>query len=212
MNSSLFKKALPHLIAIVIFLVVAIVYCKPALEGKVVAQSDMLGYKGMVQQSIEYKEKHGHFPLWTESMFSGMPAYNIAMEPKSVKVSIMNLSNVLTLWLPQPISFFFLACICFYILTMVFGVRSWIGILTALAYAYSSYDPVIIATGHVTKMLAIGYAPAVIASLLLLYRGKYLWGTALLTLFFSFQAGTQHLQIIYYTLLIAGLLTLVYGV
>src|SRR5260221_10127084 len=143
MNSSLLKKALPHLIAILVFLVVSIVYCKPALEGKVVNQHDMLGYKGMAQQSFEFKERHGHFPLWTESMFSGMPAYNIAMDAKS-NISIGYVSYILTLGLSQPISFFFLACICFYILTLVLKINPWIGVLAPLAYAYSTYVRIII--------------------------------------------------------------------
>lgn len=209
MNSPLLKKALPHLIAILVFLVVSIVYCKPALEGKVVNQHDMLGYKGMAQQSFEYKEKHGHFPLWTESMFGGMPAYNIAMDAK-YPLQTGVLGYVMTLWLPAPISFFFLACICFYILTLVLRINPWIGVLAALAYAYSTYDPVIIGVGHVTKMLAIGYAPAVIAGLLLLLQRKYLLGAALMTIFFSLQVSTQHLQVVYYTLISAGFLTLAY--
>src|SRR5579859_2256297 len=207
MNSSALKKALPHLIAIAVFLVVAVVYCRPALEGKVVYQSDMLYWKGMAQQSIEFKEKHGHYPLWTESAFGGMPAYTIAMDGKSV-ISINYLGYVLTLGLPQPINFFFLACICFYILCAVLRLDPWVGILASLAYAYSTYDPVIIVTGHVTKMWAIGYMPGVVAGLLLLFRRRYLAGTALLTLFFALQLGSQHLQLVYYTVLIMGLLTL----
>jgi len=206
MNSSWLKKALPHLIAAAIFLIVSIVYCKPALEGKVVSQHDQLGYKGMAQQSFEYKEKYGHFPLWTESTFSGMPAYSIAMDSPS-KISIGYIASLLTLGLPKPANFFFLACICFYFLALVLRINPWIGILSALAYAYSSYDPIIIAVGHDTKMLAIGYAPAVIASLLLIYQCKYLWGAALLTIFFALQMSTQHIQIIYYTAIGMGLMT-----
>src|ERR1700753_1014262 len=96
MNSTVLKKALPHVIAIVVFLIVAVIYCRPALEGKVVSQSDMLQYKGMAQQSFEYKEKHGHFPLWTESAFGGMPAYTIALESKS-KFPFGYLGYILTL-------------------------------------------------------------------------------------------------------------------
>ena len=80
MNSSLLKKALPHIIAIVVFLVVSVAYNKTALEGKVLRQADVQGYTGMAKQSDDYREKNGHWPLWTESMFSGMPAYNIAIE------------------------------------------------------------------------------------------------------------------------------------
>ena len=83
MNSSLFKKALPHIIAVVVFLIVSVAYNKTALEGKTLRQADVQGYTGMAKQSNDFKEKYGHWPLWTESMFGGMPAYNIAMEGTS---------------------------------------------------------------------------------------------------------------------------------
>lgn len=209
MNSPFLKKALPHILAIVVFLVVAIVYCKPALEGLIINQQDTFQYKGTPQQSIEYKQKYGHFPLWTEGLFSGMPAYTVAMEYRGA-VSLGPLVHILDLGLPAPISYFFVACVCFYILSQVLRINPWLGVLASLAYAYSTYDPVIIAVGHVTKMQAIGFAPGVIASLLLIYQRKWLWGAALLTCFFFFQVGTAHLQVVYYTLISAGFLTVFY--
>src|SRR5580765_2766386 len=115
-----FKKILPHLIAIAIFAIVAIVYCKPALEGKVVQQHDTQGWRGMSQQSTEFHDKYGYCPMWTNSMFSGMPAYQIAFDSRT-HVQVGYVEPVLTLGLPRPISFFFLACICFYILCIVAG-------------------------------------------------------------------------------------------
>ena len=209
MNATFLKKALPHIIAIAVFLIVAVIYSRPALEGKVLGQSDVQQWKGMAQQSFEYKEKHGHFPLWTESAFSGMPAYTIAIDGQTV-LTYGWLVRIMTLGLPQPISFFFLACVCFYILMVVLRINPWIAVLASLAYAYCSYDPIVIVTGHVTKMWAMAYAPAVIAPLLMLFRRQYLWGTGLLALFFASQVGTQHLQIVYYTVLSMGLLTLFY--
>ena len=209
MNSPFLKKALPHAIAVIIFLVVAIIYCKPALQGLILNQQDILGYKGMAQQSFEFKEKYGHFPLWSESMFSGMPAYTIAMDQRS-NISMGYLSYLVTFGLPAPISYFLAACICMYILTQVLRINPWLGVLAALAYAYSTYDPIIVVVGHVTKMQAIGYAPGVIASLLLLYQRKWLWGAALMTFFFFFQLSTQHVQVVYYTMISAGFLTLYY--
>ena len=208
MNSSLLKKALPHIIAVLVFLIVSVVYCRPALDGKVVRQADVTGYKGMVQQSYEFNEKYGHYPLWTESTFSGMPAYNIYMRGSNITMGW--LSYALTFGLPKPISFFFLACICCYILALSLRIDPWIGILTAIAYAWSSYDPVIIVVGHESKMMALGYAPAVFAALILIFRRNYLSGAALLILFISLLVGTQHLQIVYYTLLSIGLLTLAF--
>jgi hypothetical protein len=127
-----FKKILPHFIAVIIFLIVAVIYCKPALEGKVVIQHDMQGWRGMSQQSVEFKEKYGYYPLWTNSMFSGMPAYQIDLDARN-KVSVGYAQSILTLGLPKPINFFFLACICFYFLCVVAGANPWMGILGGLA-------------------------------------------------------------------------------
>ena len=82
MKKGLIFKLLPHFIAVLIFLVVALIYCKPVLQGEVLQQTDVIQWKGMAQNSLEFKKTHGHLPLWTNSMFSGMPAYQIAMEPQ----------------------------------------------------------------------------------------------------------------------------------
>jgi hypothetical protein len=209
MKSPFLKKALPHLIAIVVFLVVAVIYCRPALEGKVVSQSDVTQYNEMARQSFEYKEKYGRFPLWIESAFSGMPAYTIAIT-ESVVFNLSHIGIAMTLGLPQPINFFFLACVCFYILMAVLRVDPWIATLASLAYAYSSYDPIIIGTGHITKMWAIGWAPAVVAAFLLTLKGRYWSGATLLALFLGSQLESQHLQIIYYTGICMAFLGLFY--
>jgi hypothetical protein len=209
LKSPFLKKALPHFIAIVVFLVVAIIYCRPALQGKVVNQSDVTQYKEMARQSFEYKAKYGHFPLWIESAFSGMPAYTIATDGAAT-FNFGKLGEFMTLYLPEPANLLFLSCVCFYILMAVLRINPWIAVLASLAYAYSSYDPIIIATGHVTKMWAIAWAPAVIASYILLLKRQYLWGTVLLTFFFAEEIGTLHLQIVFYVGISMALLTLFY--
>lgn len=204
-----FKKTVPHLIAIAIFLIVAVVYCKPALEGKVVSQHDIQGWRGMSQQSVEFHNKYGYYPLWTNSMFSGMPAYQIAFDPRT-KIQVGYIDPVLTLGLPKPISFFFLACICFYFLCIVAGASPWVSIMGGLAYAYSTFDPIIIAVGHNTQMVSIGYMPAVLAGLLLLFQKKYWAGFAITSLFASLLIGQNHLQMVYYTLMIAAILSVAF--
>jgi hypothetical protein len=210
MNSSFLKKALPHVIAIVVFLIVAAVYCKPVLEGKVLSQTDVIGHKAMAEQSIQFKAKYGYYPLWSESMFGGMPTYTIQLPSNSTIVNYIGI--LLSFGSPfNPISLFFIACVCFYILTQVLRVNPWAGALAALAYAYSSFDPIIISVGHNTQMAAIGYAPAVVAGLILIYEGKYLLGAACLTLFLALQLSiTQHLQIVYYTGIIMGFISVAF--
>ncbi len=204
-----FKKILPHVIALVVFLIVAVVYTKPVFQGKVPQQSDTQQWHGMAQQSFEFKDKYGHFPLWTNSMFSGMPAYQIAFDPRT-KITVGYLTSVLTLGLPVPASFFFLACICFYFLCVVAGANPWVSILGGLAYAYSTFDPIIISVGHNTQMISLGYAPAVLGGLLLLYKKNYLAGFMITALFSSFLIAQNHVQIVYYTLIIAVIMTIAF--
>jgi hypothetical protein len=206
MKNFQWKNLLPHAIAVVVFLIVALVYCKPVLEGKVLAQSDVTLWKSMAQNSFDYQKKHGEFPLWSNGVFSGMPAFQITSVGTN-PVSIVYAGNVLTLNLPKPVSFFFLACICFYFLSQVLKVNPYVGIFGALSYAYATYNPIIIGAGHDTKMHAIAYLPAFVASLLLLYNKKYLWGTALTALFTGLLISANHLQITYYGILIAIIMT-----
>jgi len=209
MKNPRLQKLIPHIIAVVIFLIVAVVYCKPALQGKVPQQSDTQQWHAMAQQSFDFKDKHGYFPLWTNSMFSGMPAYQIAFDPRT-KITVAYLADVLTLGMPIPVSFFFLACICFYFFCIVAGANPWVSILGALAYAYSTFDPIIIAVGHNTQMVSIGYAPAVLGGLLLIFKKKYLAGFAITALISSLMIAHNHVQIVYYTLIIAFIMTVAF--
>jgi hypothetical protein len=201
------KKLVPHAIALVIFLVISLIYCKPVLEGKVLNAHDNQGWKGMAQQSIEVKEKTGKVPLWTNSLFSGMPGYQVAME-NSHKVSFHYVGKVLTLGLPKPANFFFLACLGFYLLALVLGANTWVAVLGALSYAFSTYNPIIIGAGHDTKMLALGYAPIIVAGLLLLFQKRFWLGSAAMATGFTLQLSTSHIQIVYYTLIILAAITL----
>ncbi|MEO6456628.1 MAG: YfhO family protein [Ginsengibacter sp.] len=209
MNTTKFKKILPHLIAVAVFVIVAIVYCKPALQGKVVQQSDTQGWRGMSQQSFEFHDKYGFYPLWTNSMFSGMPAYQIAFDSR-IGIEVNHIAPFLTFGFPAPINFFFLACICFYILCIVARINPWISILGGLAYAYSTYDPILIAVGHNTKMMSIAYLPSLLAGLLLLFQKKYWTGFAVTALISTLLIAQNHLQIVYYTLIIAVFFTIAF--
>lgn len=211
MNKGTFQKVLPHLIAIIVFLLVAVIYCRPMLQGKVLQQHDVTQWKAMAQNSFEYKEKYGRFPLWTNGMFSGMPAYQIAMEGETV-VSPGWFYGILTLGLPKPISFFFLACVCFYFLALVLRINPYLAIAGALAYAYATYNPIIIAAGHDTKMQSIALMPALLASVILVYERRYWLGGALTALFTALLIGMNHPQIAYYTFLILFFMSIGYAI
>lgn len=204
-----FKAVLPHIIAVLAFVIVAVLYCKPALEKKVLQQHDTISWRGMAQQSFEVHEKTGHFPLWTNSMFSGMPAYQIAYEQGThVTDGISYLTKIMSLGLPEPMSFFFIACLCFYLLCIILRINPWVAIFAALAYAYSTYDPVIISAGHISKMVSLSYVPLVIGGVLLLFNRKYLLGFIVTALFGSVLIAQNHLQIVYYTIIVVAALTI----
>ncbi len=208
MKNDLFRKMVPHLIAVGIFLVIAVIYGSPALQGEVVSQHDITQWKGSIQESEEFREVHGRYPLWTNSLFGGMPTYQIGGVGNNYIGSIFH--QIITLSLPKPIQFFFLACICFYILCISLRIRSVVGILGSLAFAYATYNPVIIAVGHDTKMWSIAYMPALLGSFILLYEKKYWTGAAMTALFLSAMVAMNHLQIVYYTFLVIGIMTLFY--
>lgn len=204
------KKILPHVFAVAIFLIVAVIYCKPALEGKVLQQSDITQWKAMSKDAFNYRDKHGVFPLWINNMFSGMPSFQVGAQYNNDLPYIF--INIFSLWLPKPISFFFLACICFYFLAQVLKINRVISILGSLAFAYATYNPVIIVAGHDTKMLSIALMPALIGSLILLYERNYWVGTALTAVTASTLFAANHPQIAYYTGLIAAALSIGYFV
>ncbi len=206
------KPLLPHLIAVIVFALVAMMYCKPAIfEGKVLQQNDVSQWKGMSKNMQDYKDKHGNWPLWTNGMFSGMPTYQIALGADN-PVSVTYVQSALTLFFSKPANYFFLASICFYFLALVLRSNPYIAIIGGLAYAYATYNPIIIVAGHDTKMMALAYLPALIGSLMLIYEKKYLWGAALTSLFGALLIGANHLQITYYTLVIVFFLTAGYTI
>ncbi len=203
------KKVTPHLIAIGVFLVVALVYCKPALQGKVLTQGDVIHWKGMAENSMKYKETHGSYPLWTNSMFSGMPAYQIAMDPKN-PFNIIYLHEVFSLFLGKPFMFFFLLCIGFYFLSQVYGVDYRIGILGSLAYAYASFSSILVVAGHETQVQAMAYMPALLGAILLVYKKRYLAGATLTAVFTGLLVAMNHLQVTYYLLIVVAFMTIYY--
>ena len=207
MKNPLLKKLLPHALALVLFLAVSALFCKPVLDGNVMNQHDNVGWKGMAQNAFEYKEKNGHFPLWNPNLFSGMPNYQVAMEGKTI---LPDTVKVMSLGLPKPMNFFFLACLCFYILALVLGVNPVVGMIGSLAYSFSTYNPVIVAAGHDTQMLATAFMPLLMAGLISIYNKKYWLGLALTTFGTYQELSVNHFQVSYYFFLIAVLVTIGY--
>lgn len=209
MLKTILKSSLPHLLAIFIFAIVAIVYCQPALEGKVLQQSDVTQWKGMAQDALNYKAQNGTTPLWTNSMFGGMPTFQITGIPVS-SYSIGALDGIFTLYLTEPVGLFFLASICFYFLVQVLGFSTLIGIIGGLAYSYATYNPIIVVVGHMTKMHAIAYLPFFIGAILLIFQKKYYLGAICTAIATALFVQANHLQINYYGLIIVLAMSIFY--
>lgn len=207
------KKSVPHIAAIVIFIVLSIAYVSPVLEGKKISQPDIMNHTGMSKEISDFRAKTGEEPLWTNSMFGGMPAYQISTLFKN---NISNLFHkIMTLGLPRPADMIFLYFIGFYILMLVLGVSPWLSILGALAFALSSYHFIIIGAGHNSKAVAIAYMAPVLAGIILTLRGKLLSGGLLSAIFLSLEINANHFQITYYLLflvLAVGIAWLVYAI
>lgn len=199
-----FKKMLPYLAAAVIFLVITIVYFSPLLEGKQLQQSDIMNYKGAAKEIIDFRERTGTEPLWTNSMFSGMPAYQISTAYKGNQLSIID--KIMTLGLPHPANIVFLYFIGFFILLLVMKVDPWLAIAGSIGFALSSYFFIIIDAGHNSKAFAIGYMAPVLAGIILTLRKKYLWGGILTAIFLSLEIKQNHPQITYYLLIVVLIL------
>ncbi|MDX2048200.1 MAG: YfhO family protein [Chitinophagaceae bacterium] len=211
MKNLSFKALLPHLVAVTSFVIVAVIYCKPALEGKVLQQSDIIHWKGMAKDIQDYRATHnGVAPLWTTNMFSGMPGYQIAGNNNNYISYYAN--EIFSLFIPKPFRFFILACLGFYFLCIVLRINPWLGITGAIAYAYASYSPIIISVGHETKMLSMAYVPAVLGGLIMIFDKRYWSGAAFTALFSSILVFHNHYQIVYYFLLIAVFVTAAYVV
>jgi hypothetical protein len=207
----MFRRILPHIIAVVLFAVIAMLYCKPAMQGKVLQQSDIMYWKAMAQQSFKYKETHGHFPLWTNSMFCGMPAYFIAMDPNN-PVSLSTVHSAYMSIFPKPVCFFFLLCLSMYVLCLVFSINPYIAIVGSIGYAYASYSCIIIQVGHETKVLSMAYGTFLLAAVLLIFKKKIWLGGGMAVLFASLLIAMDHIQVTYYYLLTIFIITVSYSI
>jgi hypothetical protein len=201
MQSFDFKKnLLPHVLIIAGLFILSILYSYPALQGKMLYQGDNASWKGMAHEAMQYHEQHPDEPVyWSNSMFGGMPTYTYYVSESGnfiwkIQEGISNL-------MPKPSYFFFIAMLSFYILMHVLRVNRWLGVIGAIAYAFASYNPQIIAAGHETKMFSVAYMPAIIAGLFLLYRGKYLAGGALTGIFLALFVVNAHWQMAFYLII-----------
>ncbi|MGJ8594034.1 MAG: YfhO family protein [Aquaticitalea sp.] len=202
-----FKKFLPHLLMIIGFVVVSLLYFSPVLSGKQIYQSDIKHYIGMAKQQNDFRESTGQETYWTNSAFGGMPTYQLgAHYPHNY---IKKLDSVLR-FLPRPADYLFLYFIGFYILLLTLKVDYKLAALGALAFGFSTYLIIILGVGHNSKAHAIAYMPLVLSGIVLTFRKKYIAGFLLTTVAMGLEIECNHPQMTYYLMLLVIVLGIVY--
>ena len=194
-----FKQNGTHLAIIAFFVVICFAYFSPVMQGKRPAQGDVLQSKAMQKEIMAYKEKDGKGPLWTNQMFGGMPSYQIWVQ-YSYNVATYGIA-VITKAFPNPVGTVLLLLLGAYFLFIVLKVNPWLAAAGAIAFAFTTYNFVLIATGHSNKALAIGFFAPILAGIILTMRGKYILGASLTALFLALEIRSNHIQMTYYLFL-----------
>ena len=201
------KKLSPHLIVILLFVGISFAYFSPVMQGKILDMPDIKHWKGMSKEVQDFREDTGEEALWTNSMFSGMPAYQIST--KSNANLIQYVVKAISLGIPRPANLLFLYLLGFYLLLLSLKVDYRLSAVGAIGFAFSSYFFIIIMAGHMTKAHAIAYVPMVVGAVLYTYRGRMLLGGVLTALAVALELYANHLQITYYLVLVLILIGLV---
>lgn len=195
------KQCLPDVLAVLLFAVLSFAYFFPAdTEGRILYQHDASAGRGAGIELQQYKETHdGAVSRWTNSLFGGMPTYQMAPSYGSSQ-SLSFIAKVYHLFLPDYVWYVFAFLLGFYILLRAFDFRQSLAALGSVIWAFSSYFFIIIAAGHIWKVMTLAYIPPTIAGLVFAYKGKYLWGGIVTALFVALQINANHVQMSYYFL------------
>ena len=194
-----FKENQNHLIIIGIFLLLVVFYFTPVWQGKTLLQSDVMQARGSQKEIFDYKEKDGNTPLWTNSMFGGMPTYQIWYDHASNITT--HIGPAIRAVFPPPSDVLLLFLLGGYFLFSVLKIRPWVAAIGAVALAFSSYNMIYVEAGHINKAYAIAYMAPIIGSVILCYRGSKFWGPSLLALFLALELRANHIQMTYYLFL-----------
>ncbi len=203
-----FKKLLPHLLAILSFIVVCSVYFAPQLQGEVTVQGDIVSSRAMSGELKEYEEKTGDIYYWNNGMFAGMP-WRLLSYSKELNIN-RYFTKVFQLWFGRPIGYFLGGMICCYLCLILLGVNPWLSATCSIAFALNTNFLVLWEAGHTNKVLVILHFPLILGGMLLTFRKKLLLGGALFALGLSLTIYHNHIQMVYYLALLLGMFYLVY--
>jgi len=205
------KPVLPHLVAVLIFTVISFAYFYPVLEGKVLKANDSTVSKINSKEINDFREKTGREPLWTNSIFSGMPAYLIStLYPGN----LMKQADTVLRLFGMPVSVLFLSMLGFYVLLLIFGVNQWLAITGAIAYGFSSFFFQVLVAGHNTQAIALAYMAPMIGGIYYTYRRDMLKGALFTAFIVALEIQANHPQITYYglmCLLVFGIVEFIYS-
>ena len=201
------KKILPYVVGIVVFIAVAMVYCAPALQGKVLVQGDVNNWKGAAQEARTFYQEEGYSPWWTNSMFGGMPTYQItgSLHTGELRTNLENIAHAGFQGDWQMIGIIFAYFFGFFLMLRCFKVNPWLSIIGGLAIGFSTYFFLIIPAGHVTKAVALGFLAPVIGGFYAIFRKQY-WLGAPLVMIYGILSLTLHPQMTYYIFMLIGVL------
>ena len=206
------KKIIPDIIAILIFAVISFVYFYPAdFEGRILFQHDTTAGAAAGQEAKEYYERTGERTRWTNSMFGGMPTYQISPSYDSTD-TLKKVGNIYELWFPEYVRLAFIMLLGFYILLRAFGISPWLSTLGGVIWGFSSYFFILIAAGHIWKFVTLAYIPPTIAGMVWAYRGKIWQGGIVFALFVAFQILSNHVQMSYYFLFVMLFMVIAFGI
>lgn len=204
------KKFLPDVVVIIVFAIISFAYFfVPITQGKILYQHDASAGVGAAQEMTEYQNRTGETTRWTNSIFGGMPTYQMSPSYQSTD-GLSQVMNAYHLWLPDNVWFLFAYLLGFYILLRAFDFRQSLAALGSVMWAFSSYFLIIIAAGHLWKVMALAYLPPMIAGVVLAYRGRYLSGFIVTALFTAFEIKANHVQMTYYYLFIILFMVIAY--
>ena len=206
------KQWQPDVLVVVLFVGISFAYFFPAdIEGRILYRHDSSASRGAGQELHEYHERTGEIPRWTNALFGGMPTYQMAPSYNSGNI-LQSGINAYHLWLPENVWYVFVYLLGFYILLRAFDFRWYLAMLGSVIWAFSSYFFIIIAAGHIWKVMALAYLPPMIAGIVLAYRGKYLWGLVVTAVFGAFEIRANHVQMTYYYLFIIAGMVIAYWI
>ena len=204
------KRFLPDILVVLVFAAISFAYFFPAdTEGRILYRHDSQAGRGAGEELTEYYQRTGERTRWTNSLFSGMPTYQMAPSYDSQQV-LNEVGKFYHLWLPENVWYVFAYLLGFYILLRAFDFRRSLAVLGSIIWAFSSYFFIIIAAGHIWKVVALAYLPPMIAGIVLAYRGKYLWGFVTTALFTALEIQANHVQMTYYYLFIIAFMVIAY--